>query len=187
MPRSAGLDRRPADVSPPASTDEQNSVWMCYIAMDPADSKTLFTASTRVWRTTNDGDSWQHVSPRLDGSAVSAIEIAAANRKRIYVGTENGGLFRSVDGGDTWSANISSSILPGHTITRIESHPNDANLLYVAVANFGHPHVFRSKDGGDNWDIDTEGMHATYCRAVATTSENPSRRWMTARHSAIER
>src|SRR5207237_4564576 len=71
------------------------------------------------------------------------------------VGNEKGGMFRRIDGGDSWKANISSSMLPGHTITRIESHPKDGNLLYVAVANFGHPHVFRSKDGGDTWeDVD---------------------------------
>jgi len=153
--RYHGLDNTPVDVSPPASEAEQSSVWMCYIAMDPADSRTLFTGSTRVWRTKDDANSWQPVSKTLDGSVISAIEIAAADRKQIYVGTENGGIFRSRDGGATWSANISSSMLPGHTITRIESHPNDARLLYVAVANFGHAHVFRSKDGGDTWeDID---------------------------------
>jgi hypothetical protein len=153
--RYHGLDDDPVDVSPPASESEQNSIWMCFIAMDPADSKTLLTGSTRVWRTTNDGDTWAPVSPNLDGSAISAIEIASADRKRIYVGTENGGLFRSTNGGNSWSPNISSSILPGHTITRLESHPNDANLLYAAVANFGHPHIFRSRDGGDTWeDVD---------------------------------
>ena len=153
--RYHGLDDDPVDVSPPASESEQNSIWMCFIAMDPADSKTLLTGSTRVWRTTNDADTWAPVSPNLDGSAISAIEIAAADRKRIYVGTENGGLFRSTNGGNSWSPNISSSILPGHTITRLESHPNDANLLYAAVANFGHPHIFRSRDGGDTWeDVD---------------------------------
>jgi photosystem II stability/assembly factor-like uncharacterized protein len=153
--RYHGLDNPPVDVSPPASEAEQNSVWMCYIAMDPSDSRTLFTGSTRVWRTKDDANSWQPISKTLDGSVISAIEIASADRKQIYVGTENGGIFRSRDGGATWSANISSSMLPGHTITRIESHPNDARLLYVAVANFGHAHVFRSKDGGDTWeDID---------------------------------
>lgn len=153
--RYRGLDKKPVDVSPPASAHEQDSIWMCFIAMDPADSKTVFTGSTRVWRTTNDGDTWTPVSPHLDGSAISAIEIASADRQRIYIGTENGGLFRSSDGGKNWSPNISSSILPGHTITRLESHPNDANLLYASVANFGHPHVFRSRDGGDHWeDID---------------------------------
>jgi hypothetical protein len=155
MQRYHGLDKAPVDVTPPASEDERNSVWMCYIAMDPSDSRTLFTGSTRVWRTIDDANSWKPVSKSLDGSPISAIEIAAADRKQIYVGTENGGLFRSRDGGATWSANISSSMLPGHTITRIDSHPNDARLVYVAVANFGHPHIFRSKDGGDSWeDID---------------------------------
>lgn len=153
--RYRGLDKQPVDVSPPASAHEQGSVWMCFIAMDPADSKTLLTGSTRVWRTTDDGNNWTPVSPHLDGSAISAIEIACADRKRIYVGTENGGLFRSTDGGKNWSPNISSSILPGHTITRLETHPNDARFLYAAVANFGHPHVFRSRDGGDTWeDVD---------------------------------
>ena len=69
--------------------------------------------------------------------------------------TENGGFFRSRDGGDTWSPNLSSSILPGHTITRLESHPSDADLVIATVANFGHSHVFRTKDGGLTWeDVD---------------------------------
>jgi photosystem II stability/assembly factor-like uncharacterized protein len=153
--RYRGLEKSPVDVSPKMSEREQNSVWMCFIAMDPGDSKTVLTGSSRVWRTTDDGNSWAPCSPHLDGSTISAIEIAGANRKRIYVGTENGGLFRSNDGGTTWSPNISSSMLPGHTITRIETHPNFANLLYVTVANFGHAHVFRSRDGGDTWeDVD---------------------------------
>jgi len=156
--RYHGLKKDPVDISPPASTSEQNAVWMCFIAMDPTNSNTLFTGSTRVWRTTNDGDTWAPVSSHLDGSAISAIEIANANRKRIYVGTENGGLFRSTDGGNTWSPNISSSILPGHTITRIESHPEDADLVYATVANFGHSHLFRSRDGALTWEDADKGQ-----------------------------
>jgi photosystem II stability/assembly factor-like uncharacterized protein len=143
------------NVSPPASKKEQASVWMCFITLDPSDSKTVFTGSYRVWRTRNDGENWHVISPSLDGSSISAIEVAPANPKRIYVGTENGGFFRSLDGGDTWSPNISSSMLPGHTITRIESHPKNANLLFATVANFGHSHVFRTMDGGLTWeDVD---------------------------------
>jgi photosystem II stability/assembly factor-like uncharacterized protein len=91
----------------------------------------------------------------LDGSAISAIDISSADRNRIYVGTENGGLFRSLDGGDSWTPNISGSMLPGHTITRLESHPQQPDLVYATVANFGHAHVFRSNDAGDTWeDVD---------------------------------
>jgi photosystem II stability/assembly factor-like uncharacterized protein len=143
------------NVSPPASKHEQQSVWMCFITLDPADANTVFTGSYRVWRTKNDGENWHVVSPSLDDSSISAIEVAPANSKRVYVGTENGGFFRSLDGGDTWSPNLSSSVLPGHTITRLESHPKDANLLIATVANFGHSHVFRSSDGGLTWqDLD---------------------------------
>ena len=125
---------------------------MCFITLDPSDSNTVFTGSYRVWRTKNDGENWHVVSPSLDGSSISAIEVAPANSKRIYVGTENGGFFRSLDGGDNWSPNLSSSMLPGHTITRLESHPKDANLVIATVANFGHSHVFRTKDGGLTWE-----------------------------------
>ena len=98
------------------------------------------------------------VSPSLDGSPISAIEVAPANPKRIYVGTENGGFFRSRDGGDTWSPNLSSSMLPGHTITRLETHPRDAKLIDATVANFGHAHVFRTKDGGTTWENVDKGQ-----------------------------
>ncbi|MGB8510075.1 MAG: hypothetical protein WCD76_16975 [Pyrinomonadaceae bacterium] len=144
-----------ADVSPPATKSEKASVWMAFITMDPSNSNTVFTGSFRVWRTKNDGTNWTAVSPPLDGSSISAIEVAAANPQRIYVGTENGGFFRSLNGGDAWSPNLSGATLPGHTITRLVTHPKDANLLYVTVANFGHSHVFRSRDGGTTWeDVD---------------------------------
>ena len=140
------------NVSPPASQDERESVWMCFITLDPSDSNIVFTGSYRVWRTTNDGENWNVVSPSLDGSSISAIEVAPARPKRIYVATENGGFFRSLDGGDKWSPNLSSSTLPGHTITRLESHPKDADIVIATVANFGHSHVFRTKDGGLTWE-----------------------------------
>jgi photosystem II stability/assembly factor-like uncharacterized protein len=140
------------NVSPPASKDERESVWMCFITLDPSDSNTVFTGSYRVWRTRNDGENWYVVSPSLDDSSISAIEVAPANSKRVYVGTENGGFFRSLDGGDTWSPNLSSSMLPGYTITRLESHPKHADIVIATVANFGHSHVFRTKDGGLTWE-----------------------------------
>src|SRR5205085_59447 len=148
-----------SDVSPPASEAEQGSVWMAFIAMDPSNSNTVFTGSKRVWRTKDDANSWTPVSPPLDGSPITAIEVAAADSQRVYVGTEHGGVFRSINGGDSWSPNVSSSVLPGHTITRLVTHPQDANTLYATVANFGHSHVFRSRDGGTTWeDVDKKQL-----------------------------
>lgn len=142
------------DVSPPATAAEQK-IWMCFITPDLSKPTTVFTGSTRVWRTINDGETWKPVSTDLDGSFISAIEVAPANSKQIYVGTENGGIFRSIDGGDTWSGNIAGALLPGRTVTRIETHPQDGKRVFVTVAGTNGSHVFASADGGMSWtDID---------------------------------
>lgn len=161
-------------VSPPFKDTEMGGVWMVYIAFDPVDQNTVYTGSQRLYRTKNDGVSWDAITPILDGSPISAIEIAAADRKRIYVGTENGSLFRSTDGGVTWSGNLATSTLPGVMVTRIETHPAKANTVYVTVANFGNAHVFKSTDGGLSWaDIDNTQLpdvphHAVLVRPDAT-------------------
>ncbi len=143
-------NQKPKDVSPPSTPQEKN-IWMCFITYDPNNPTTIFTGSTRVWRTQNDGDLWKPVSSDLDGSFISALEIAPANSKLVYVGTENGGFFRSVDSGDTWSGNLSGTLLPGRPITRIETHPKDGKKVFVTVAGTGGSHIFASTDGGATW------------------------------------
>lgn len=144
------------DVSPPFNDAESGGVWMVYITIDPNDSDVVYTGNQRLYRTTNDGQSWDGLTPILDASPISAIEVAPADSRAIYVGTENGGLFRSLDGGGTWTANLASPDLPGVMITRLETHPGDAHELYLTLGNFGHSHVFRSPDAGSTWiDIDS--------------------------------
>jgi photosystem II stability/assembly factor-like uncharacterized protein len=164
------------DVSPPASKAEAGSVWMVYIAMDPHDSRTVVTGSQRVWLTRNDGALWKPVSSVLDGSPISAIEISEADSKRIYVGTENGGFFRSKDGGKSWSSNLASADLPGHAITRIDSTRKlGVNCVYLTVANFGHSHLFRSLDGGKSWqDMDGGQLPNVPHHAVVIHPDNPT-------------
>ena len=162
------------DVSPPATEDEKNSIWMAFVAMSPTTPGTVFTGSSRVWRTTNDGQNWKAVSPTLDGSPITAIEIARSDTRRIYVGTENGGFFRSVDGGATWSANLASSVLPGHAITRLAAAPNNAARIFATMANFGHSHVFRSDNGGQLWtDVDAGQLPDVPHHSIAIAPDQP--------------
>jgi photosystem II stability/assembly factor-like uncharacterized protein len=162
-------------VSPPFKDEDMNGVWMVYTTFDPKDSNTVYTGNQRVYRTKNDGQSWSALTPVLDGSAISAIEVAPADTKTVYVGTENGGLFRTRDSGATWSANVAGPELPGVMITRIETNPSDALDLFVTVANFGNSHVFRSKDGGSTWlDIDNGKLPDVPHHALLIRPDKPS-------------
>jgi photosystem II stability/assembly factor-like uncharacterized protein len=159
------------EVSPPADKNEQESVWMCFITLDPNDSDTVFTGTYRVWRTRDDGKVWTPVSPALDESPITAIHVADRDSNRVYVGTENGGIFRSDDGGDTWSANIVSSEIPGFSITRLATDPKNADVVYVTIANFAASHVFRSRDGGNTWEDIDSGRLPRVPHHVITTVE----------------
>jgi photosystem II stability/assembly factor-like uncharacterized protein len=162
------------DVKPPANRAEREAVWMVFLDMDPNDSKTIFAGGLRVWRTRTDGNSWKAVSDILDESPITAVEIARSDSKTIYVGTEKGGIFRSDDGGDSWSGDLSGPV-PGFTVTRLFAHPNDANIVHATIANFGASHVFRSKDRGRTWiDIDQHRLPDVPHHAIAIPTGKPS-------------
>jgi photosystem II stability/assembly factor-like uncharacterized protein len=148
---------------------------MAYLTLDPHDATRVLTGSNRVWRTTNDGESWAPVSQVLDDSSITAIEIAPSDSKKIFVGTENGGIFRSTDGCSTWSANIAGGILPGRMVTRIDAHPTDARQLFVCVAGRHCSHVFYSRDAGVSWqDIDEGRLPDVPHNAVLVRPDKPN-------------
>ena len=163
------------DVSPPCSQDEKYSVWMAFTAMNRDNPKVLYSGSSRIWRTRNSGDSWRAVSGHLDYSPVTAIEVAAADPDRIYAGTTNGGIFRSLDGGDTWGANLAGAELPGKVITRIASFPDNPDRLFATIGGFGNSHLFRSDNGGLSWeDADNGKLPNVPHHAVTIQSDRPS-------------
>ena len=185
------------EISPldmPDSEHRQNAI--AVVAMDPAHPATLWVGSRRLWRTHRDKRGWRAVSPEFDGSAITAIEIPPAAPRQVWAGTRNGGIFRSLDDGETWSGDLSGPEIPARAISRIESHPRKASRLVVTIGGTGvasraaprararalapivsgtefMAHVFLSEDSGLSWrPIDTPEMpDVTYHAAVFETHE----------------
>jgi photosystem II stability/assembly factor-like uncharacterized protein len=154
-------------------------------------AKTVWAGSNRLWRTNTNGRRWTPVSGSFDGTPISAIEIARGRTRLIFVGTTGGGIFRSRDGGLTWSQNLSSIDIPARAITSIQTHPKIPATVVVTVASTGvlssgvqlrtgaqlpYGHVFRSPDCGDTWtDIDAGQLPNVLFYSVAHETHPPYR------------
>jgi photosystem II stability/assembly factor-like uncharacterized protein len=161
------------EITPPAEEAEKEAVWMVFLDMDPNDSRTIFAGGLRVWRTRTAGGNWTGVSDVLDESPITAVEIARDSRT-IYIGTEKGGIFRSDDGGDSWSGDLSGPVI-GYTVTRLFAKPDNPDIVYATIANFGASHLFRSKDRGRTWsDIDQGRLPDVPHHAIAIPTSKPA-------------
>ncbi len=132
----------------------------------PGQPLTFFQGTTGggVWKTTDAGESWENISDGyFDVASMGAVEVAFSDPNVIYAGTGSAGIrgnimtgrgvYRSTDGGDSWSF---AGLPDAGLIGRIRVHPQDPELVYAAV--LGHPFgkneergVFRSQDGGGSW------------------------------------
>jgi len=81
----------------------------------------------------------------------------------IYANVHVGGIVRSRDDGASWEPTIDIDA-DVHEVLAPEGH----GRLVVAACARG---LAGSDNGGDTWIIETDGLHATYCRAVAVGNE----------------
>lgn len=109
------------------------------LEITPGKNKKLWVGTNRLWATSDEGQTWVPKTGPLDGSAISAIHVAAANPQAMFVGTTNGGLFRSTDGGESWTEDLGGPEIPRRLITRIETHPGNPEEVVVTVASTGVP------------------------------------------------
>lgn len=93
---------------------------------------------------------------------VRSISVTA-DARAVLANVHVGGIPRSGNGGATWKPTIEVEA----DVHQVLAHPTDPKLV-VAAAAVGFA---QSRDAGATWDVETEGLHATYCRAVAFLEE----------------
>ncbi|TKS58970.1 MAG: hypothetical protein EWM72_02622 [Nitrospira sp.] len=74
------------------------------IVIHPTDPSVLYIGGTAgVWKSTTSGQSWQSMNQGLKTLNVRALAMAPKNPQVLYAGTNGSGLYRSTNGGDTWT------------------------------------------------------------------------------------
>lgn len=133
-----------------------------------------------VWKTDDYGQTWAPVFDAQPTQSVGAIAVAPSNPDIVYVASGEGlrrpdlsvgdGIYRSADGGATWTH---LGLRDGQQIPTLAIDPRNPDHLFAAV--LGHPYganpergIYRSTDGGATWekalyvDADTGGWDVCF-------------------------
>ncbi|HEX8476013.1 MAG TPA: hypothetical protein VF666_18585 [Pyrinomonadaceae bacterium] len=168
---------------------------------DTSPSGTLYAAGDRLFRSVNEGQSWEAISPDLtrndkskqgssggpitkDNTSVEyydtifTVTESPVARGTIWTGADDGLVHVTRDGGKTW-ANVTPKNMPEWIqINSIEASPHDAATAYVAATMYKwddfRPYLYKTTDYGKTWTKIVEGIGAgAFTRVVR---EDPNRR-----------
>jgi photosystem II stability/assembly factor-like uncharacterized protein len=185
----------------PARALPERWQWTYPIVFSPKDPRVLYTSSQHLWKTTDEGQTWQRISPDLTRADPSTLGLSGGpithdmNGPEIYAtiftiapsrfdttviwtGSDDGLAHITRNGGKTWT-NITPTGLPKFArISLIEASPHDPATAYLAAKNYQNddraPYLYRTHDFGKTWTKIVDGIRADdYVHAVR---EDPKRK-----------
>jgi photosystem II stability/assembly factor-like uncharacterized protein len=142
-------------------------------------------ASGGVWKTTNNGTTWEPVFDKEGVSTIGDIAVAPSDPSLIWVGSGEpnnrqssswgDGIYKSTDAGKTWK---NMGLAETRHIGRVVIHPKNPDLVYAAA--LGHlwgPNpdrgVYKTTDGGKTWNQVLKINNDTGVSDIAMDPESP--------------
>jgi photosystem II stability/assembly factor-like uncharacterized protein len=168
--------------------------WTYPIVFSPTDPKTLYATSQHVWRSRNEGQSWDRISPdltrhdpstmgpsggpiTLDQTGVETYAVvftlapSPVDGRVIWAGSDDGYVHVTRDDGTNWER-VTPPDLPDFTrISLIEASPHDAGTAYLAGNRYQRadraPYVYATSDYGKTWTKIVNGLPGNdYARVI---------------------
>ena len=113
-----------------------------------------------IYRTEDSGATWEKLWSPMEGMPIWSIAIDPQNTDNIFVGIKPAALFRSQDGGQSWTKLSVQMAQECHIgppmVTMLMVDPQDSRTVWAGVEVDG---VYRSLDGGDTWTHVEGGVH----------------------------
>ncbi|MBL6872369.1 MAG: PKD domain-containing protein [Flavobacteriales bacterium] len=131
------------------------------VTFHPSNANTMFlgTPAGGIWKTTDGGQNWTSNTDFMPRLGVSDIAIHPTNHNTMFWATGDAdgfdtfanGIFRSTDGGSTWTQTAFPTNV--QTIARLLIQPNNANNMIAATSSG----IYRSTNGGTSWTLTQTG------------------------------
>ncbi len=175
--------------------------WNYPILFSPHDSNSLYAAGNVLFKSTNEGQNWEAISPDLtrddksrqkpsggpitkDNTSVEyyctifTVMESPLQKDLIWVGTDDGLVQVTRDGGKGWQ-NVTPKDMPEWIqVNSIEASPHDAATAYIAATKYKsddfRPYLYKTNDYGKTWKKIVNGIpEQAFTRVIR---EDPNRR-----------
>lgn len=183
-----------------ASVLKERWQWTFPIVFSPLDPNVLYTSSQHLWKTTNEGQSWEAISPDLTRAdpktlgdsggpitkdqngpeiygTIFTIAPSRFDAQTIWTGSDDGLVYITRDGGKNWK-NVTPPGIPDFIrISLIDASPHKPGTAYVAAKHYQsddrRPYAYRTDDYGATWTRIVNGIAENdYVHAIR---EDPKR------------
>lgn len=128
------------------------------LAVDPSSGAVYAAAGDSIFKSTDGGANWRRLNAKFlllgwvprQPAFVRSLAIDPITPTTLYAATGGAGVFRSADGGSSWSA--ANNGLTELGVDALAIAPSSPSTLYAATSAGSAPSsVFRSTDGGSSW------------------------------------
>lgn len=170
------------------------------IHISPHDENIIFHTSQYVHRSSDEGKTWQVISPDLTAfeaekqvisgspitrditgeefySTIYSIQESKIKKGLIWVGANDGPVHITQNGGESWQNITPKGLPPGGRVDAVEPSVHNATKAYVAVLRFQlgdwKPYIYRTTDFGKSWKLITKGIPDDF--PVRVVREDPNR------------
>jgi photosystem II stability/assembly factor-like uncharacterized protein len=166
---------------PPGGTGPGRFTWNSPFLLSHRNPRTFYGAGKVVFRSRDRGDDLRPISPELARTArgsATALAESPRNPDVLWVGTDDGYLWVTRDGGRNWT-NVTARVgLPGpRWVAHVEASRSEEGRAYVAFdghrSDDDEPYVYVTEDHGQTWRSLRGNLPPGPTRVVQEDARNP--------------
>jgi photosystem II stability/assembly factor-like uncharacterized protein len=175
--------------------------WNFPIVFSPHDPETLYAGANVLFKSNNQGQSWEVISPDLtrndkskqgssggpitkDNTSIEYYDViftvmeSPIEKGLIWVGTDDGLVQLTRDGGKSWTNVTPQGIPEWSQINSLDASPSEPGTAYVAATMYKwddyKPYLYKTSDYGKTWKKITNGIpDGAFTRVIR---EDPNRK-----------